>query len=275
MMRKMSVLALALICAVGLLGGIPHLAAHAGGPHVRIAHLAEGAPAVDVYVGDTLLADGVAYEDVTDYMSVEGYEFALVLVRAGGKLGDALTPEPAAFTFEEGDGGFYTFVIYMVGDALTVVRLPHDGPKAEAAHSEGSGEGEHSGEMVVAEGGAGVITISGTYARAAQKGGVSAAYMVIANSGDKADRLLKVEVGIPAMVELHETKIENEVAKMMPLTAGIEIPAGGTAALKPGGMHIMLMRLGEDLMAGTTLPFTLTFESGTVVSLAVPVNTVN
>ena len=40
----------------------------------------------------------------------------------------------------------------------------------------------------------------------------------------------------------------------------IEIPAGGTVALEPGGYHIMLLELVAPLEAGTTIEVTLVFE---------------
>lgn len=43
----------------------------------------------------------------------------------------------------------------------------------------------------------------------------------------------------------------------------IEVPAGETVMLKPGGYHIMLMELAEPLEAGSTIELTLEFhESG-------------
>ncbi len=42
----------------------------------------------------------------------------------------------------------------------------------------------------------------------------------------------------------------------------IEVPAGETVALEPGGYHIMLLELAAPLEAGTTLEVTLTFEEG-------------
>ncbi len=42
----------------------------------------------------------------------------------------------------------------------------------------------------------------------------------------------------------------------------IEIPAGSTVSLEPGGFHIMLLDLGEDLVVGDSVEVTLTFESG-------------
>jgi len=40
----------------------------------------------------------------------------------------------------------------------------------------------------------------------------------------------------------------------------VELPAGETVALEPGGYHIMLLQLAEPLVAGDTFDVTLTFE---------------
>jgi hypothetical protein len=49
------------------------------------------------------------------------------------------------------------------------------------------------------------------------------------------------------------------VMKMRPL-AGLDIPAGQSVTLKPGGEHIMLMGLKGPLREGQSFPLTLTFE---------------
>ena len=40
----------------------------------------------------------------------------------------------------------------------------------------------------------------------------------------------------------------------------LEIPAGGTVELKPGGYHIMLIDLNRELVAGEKVDITLKFE---------------
>jgi len=41
---------------------------------------------------------------------------------------------------------------------------------------------------------------------------------------------------------------------------GIEVPPGKTVELKPGGYHVMLMDLKQQVKEGQTVPLTLTFE---------------
>jgi periplasmic copper chaperone A len=47
--------------------------------------------------------------------------------------------------------------------------------------------------------------------------------------------------------------------RMRPLAA-IDIPAGQTVTLSPGGMHIMLLGLTQPLREGQSFPLTLSFD---------------
>lgn len=89
--------------------------------------------------------------------------------------------------------------------------------------------------------------------------GNGAVYMHLINEGDSPDVLLSVTAEVAEVVELHETKMEGEIMKMSPIP-NIEIPAGGSALLEPGGMHIMLVNLQEELVPGEKITLTLTFE---------------
>jgi copper(I)-binding protein len=51
----------------------------------------------------------------------------------------------------------------------------------------------------------------------------------------------------------------------------IEVPAGGTAKLAPGGLHIMLFDLAAPLVEGDTLELTLEFEEAGDIEVAAPV----
>ncbi len=62
------------------------------------------------------------------------------------------------------------------------------------------------------------------------------------------------------VVEIHEMKMDKDVMKMAALTSGLDLPAGKTVELKPGGYHVMLMDLKAPLVADSTVPVTLTFQ---------------
>ncbi len=142
-MKSRNVFALVVLCLVAAFT-LPRLfvSAHEGGPHVRVAHLAAGAPAVDVYVEGKLVFDGVKFKDVTDYAALEGEEFKVVIVPAGGKLTDSVTKSPISLTFKEGDNGFYTLAAIgsLKDGPFEVVMLPLDGPKGGVDTMKGTAE---------------------------------------------------------------------------------------------------------------------------------------
>ena len=64
---------------------------------------------------------------------------------------------------------------------------------------------------------------------------------------------------------------EDDVMQMSQIEGGILIPAGSIAHLQPGGLHIMMIGLVQDLEAGTMIELTLSFDDDTVIELDVPV----
>lgn len=279
----------ALICIA--FTAVPRLAfAHDGGPHIRIAHLAPLAGAVDVYVNDKPLVTNVKFKDVTSYKGVDGKEFKIAVVAAGGKPTELLTKEPFTLKFDDIVHGFYTLTA--VGSpkdgTFELLALPEDGVQPKAAVALGTAK-------------VGALEITGAYARptvqseqhmdmpmptaaatvAATKdampsmnmgamGSVSAAYMKLANTGDHADTLVSVATDV-GEAQIHQTVIQNDVASMQEMKNGLEVPAKGSVELKPGGYHVMLINLKKDLKVGDVVKLTLTFKSGTTIALDVPV----
>ncbi len=103
------------------------------------------------------------------------------------------------------------------------------------------------------------LQVQDAWVRAAATGSTSGAFAVIVNSTGEADRLVGAESGAARAVEIHETRMEGDIMQMRPVDA-IEIPAGGSVELRPGGYHIMLIDLQRDLQAGEKLFITLIFE---------------
>lgn len=75
----------------------------------------------------------------------------------------------------------------------------------------------------------------------------------------KDTRLVSVSTTLTAMAEVHEMAMDNNVMKMRQITA-LDLPAGKAVDLKPGGYHLMLMDLKQQVKAGDTVPLTLVFE---------------
>ena len=93
-------------------------------------------------------------------------------------------------------------------------------------------------------------------------GQVAAGYMGISNEGDHSDRLIGVEASFAAKAMLHTTEFSADGVARMTHVEALEIPAGDTVVLEPGGYHIMLMGLDQPLTVGDMLPATLIFEQG-------------
>ncbi|HEY8497798.1 MAG TPA: copper chaperone PCu(A)C [Limnochordales bacterium] len=96
-------------------------------------------------------------------------------------------------------------------------------------------------------------------------GAVSALYMTLTNRGDREVRVVAVRTPVAHTAELHETRIEGMVARMQPVDA-VPVPPGQQVRLQPGGLHVMLMGLRQDLKAGDRFPVTLVLDDGEEVA---------
>ena len=118
------------------------------------------------------------------------------------------------------------------------------------------------------------IEIADAYARSASPmAKTGAAFLVIRNTDDTADRLIGVASDAAAKTELH-THIagENGVMRMVHVEEGFELPAGGMIEMKRGAEHVMLMGLTDPMEQGGTVTITLTFEKAGEMVVEVPVD---
>lgn len=106
------------------------------------------------------------------------------------------------------------------------------------------------------------------------EGRTAGAVMQIANEGAEAVRLVGASSPAFEAVELHESIEEDGVSKMRPVD-GIEIPAGDTVTLAPGGLHLMLIGAKQTFRAGDGFPLTLDFGSAGTVDLTVEVGSMS
>ena len=74
---------------------------------------------------------------------------------------------------------------------------------------------------------------------------MSAAYLTLTNNSDDAIRINRVSSPDFGAVELHESLLEDGVAKMRPVDALVIAP-GSSVTLQQGGLHLMLMRKKTD-----------------------------
>ena len=107
------------------------------------------------------------------------------------------------------------------------------------------------------------IRIENAWGRPSPKVATTGAfYMLIKNVGNEDDKLISGQSPACSVVELHESYMTEDGAMgMRPVEGGfIEVPAGGEAELKMGGLHIMCIEKLEDFTVGAVLPLTLNFK---------------
>ena len=108
---------------------------------------------------------------------------------------------------------------------------------------------------------AGDIAIGHPWTRAIGAAAPTAAgYMSLRNAGTAPDRLIAASSPRARSIEIHEMTMTEGVMRMRPLTDGIAIPPGGTAWLRPGGTHLMLVGPTGPFAQGERVPVTLRFE---------------
>jgi hypothetical protein len=115
-----------------------------------------------------------------------------------------------------------------------------------------------------------VIVVSRAWTRPALVGMNAAGYLTLANRGRAADRLTGAATADAARVSIHVSRQIGAVMTMRPV-AGLDIPAGGSVTLAPGGYHLMLEGLKRPLRSGDKITVQLHFATAgdMKVSLAV------
>ncbi len=73
-------------------------------------------------------------------------------------------------------------------------------------------------------------------------------------------KLVSASSPAAGVVEIHAMSIDGNVMRMRALPSGLELPAGKAVDLKPGGYHLMLMDLKQQLKEGDSVPVTLVIE---------------
>jgi periplasmic copper chaperone A len=97
-----------------------------------------------------------------------------------------------------------------------------------------------------------------------------AAYLTLRNDGGQDDALQSVTVTGARMATIHDSRMTDGVMRMMPLKEW-PVPAGATAAMTPGGVHIMVMGLASPLRSGDKLQARLRFRHTAPTTIVIPV----
>ena len=112
-----------------------------------------------------------------------------------------------------------------------------------------------------ASGASDTLIISDAWVRATPPGKMmTAGYASLENVSKEVITITGVSAEAAGHTSLHETRIERDRSTMRPV-ARLSIEAGERVSLKPGGLHIMLMKLSESLTDGQSIDICLELEN--------------
>lgn len=103
------------------------------------------------------------------------------------------------------------------------------------------------------------VTVKDPWVRATVPAQTATGAFMTLTAGEEA-RLVAARSPLAKVVEIHEMKMEGGVMKMRPV-GSLTLPAGKPVSLDPGGYHLMLMGLKQQVKAGDTVPLTLVVET--------------
>lgn len=98
-----------------------------------------------------------------------------------------------------------------------------------------------------------------------------AVFLQLNNTGTSTESLVSASSPVAKRVELHNHIHDNGVMRMREVSK-IEVAAGKSVSLQPGGYHIMLMELKKPLKLNQTFPITLKYDTGRSETVNVIVN---
>lgn len=115
------------------------------------------------------------------------------------------------------------------------------------------------------------VMVSDAYARAVPPGQPnSATFFSIMNHSSKARALVGASSPAAKVVEIHNHTMNNGMMQMRRVDK-IDLPAGETVKLQPGGYHVMMIGLQQDLKPGEHVKLTLAFGDGSEKTVIAPV----
>ena len=118
------------------------------------------------------------------------------------------------------------------------------------------------------------IMVKEPYGRAVPPGQPnSAAFLMLMNNSATDHAVVGGESPVAKVVELHEHIHQNGMMKMRQIPR-IEVKANSKTVLQPGGLHIMLIGLKQELKKGEKVSLTLKFDDGSTKTIEAPVRSV-
>lgn len=131
----------------------------------------------------------------------------------------------------------------------------------DAGPSSGAGESPADAEEAA-------VTLTDGWVKATDTD-MTGLFGTLENHSDHDVTLVKGSSDAAGTVELHEVA----QGTMRPAEGGMTVPAGGSLRLEPGGLHIMLMQLTGEVVAGDSVEVVLRDAEGTEYPLTAEART--
>lgn len=96
-------------------------------------------------------------------------------------------------------------------------------------------------------------------------GPMMSGYLVIRNGSKVTVAVEEVESDAFGSITIHNTSVDNGVARMRPAPLPIRIPGHSELQMKPGGMHLMIMEPREGLEPGDTVAISVRLDNGRTI----------
>ncbi|GAB4458060.1 MAG: copper chaperone PCu(A)C [Anaerolineales bacterium] len=106
----------------------------------------------------------------------------------------------------------------------------------------------------------GDIEVHSPWVRPTAKGENAAVYLTLHNHSATADELIGASSNVADMVEIHESMMENDVMQMHMIDS-VPLAADQEVIFEPGGLHIMLIGVKQDLVLGEHIGVVLHFKN--------------
>jgi len=115
------------------------------------------------------------------------------------------------------------------------------------------------------------IEVHEAWSRPTAQGNTAAAYFSLHNHTQSDDELIGASSTISDAVEIHESKMENDVMTMN-MVMSVPLAAGEELSFEPGGLHVMLVGIKQELKKGDHFELTLHFKNHADITVNIKVD---
>lgn len=104
------------------------------------------------------------------------------------------------------------------------------------------------------------IEVHNAWVRPTAQGENAGVYLTLHNHTAEDHELIGASSNVTDMAEIHESKMENDVMQMN-MIPSLPIAADEEVSFAPGGLHIMLIGVNQELVLGEHIGVTLHFKN--------------